>query len=521
MIFRQLYVIGGISLLSLFSCTMAKTSLSLDSFLGSPSSDPTPSPSPTPSETFVADSVTGDTLSASGYVILTGQCYSRVTGFEVSATLMTGGDTVWHALSSTEVAQGTEVNPPSIVYDDDCSDGSFLVFVFRHNLKNWFSADVASGENNINKFYIRGVLADGTTTSSLTVHDESMPKLSTPTLGQIYKKTAPWNLIEQGSCTPAIVSLQDTLLKEASSSTAVNVKLVTSLAGGTSTSDFYLDASCTQTIVNGDLTFAAAESKRTVYLKTTENIGAILNYGVIFNGVTSLTLTLKVKDTTDQFLMYDGPTEFVAGSCYSVKVSLNEFSGTVTAGSGGVTFGLNGFTGFTNSTCTTTLTAASISLGESQVAFYGKRSAGASAFDWNLSPSSGPVEGFTQRILTAVSTNQTIANAQINESKFLTVNAGDCQKYEVVLNNEQGKPVPNNLATYITLNYSSTVLQGTPIIGMYGSATCTSPVTSLSIPKGDFRSYFYLKGTAPGSVSVSFSSVPWLISSVPVNITIQ
>lgn len=497
----MLYLVYGTS------CTMAKTSLALDSFSSTSG--------------FSADSIAGeDSLSDSGYVVIKGQCNSSIVGFEVSADLLTGSNNAWFPLSSAELPTGSETLPAAVIYDSNCSDGFYSVYFFRHNLVNWFTVDPANGDNNISKFYIRGILADQSTTTALTVYDKATSDFKTPVQAQIQKLAAPWNLIAQASCTPLLVRLIDANGKGAKSATAATVKLLRAANGASGAGDFYSDNQCITAISTGEFVFPANQFNQTIYLKTYSTIETNLSYYTKLNENSSVPMTLKIKSSSSKFVVYDGPARVVPDACYSVRVSLYDFFGPLAAPSGGVNFTLSGIPTYSNSTCTTPITGLTIPTSTYSTTIYAMWASSPTSIDTNVSTITSGVEGFSEHVQVASITNQVIAKARLEEEVSVP-NYQSCQKYRLVLRNDQDQPIPNNTGSDLSLTLSPDINYGSVVAGVYSDATCTTRVTHLTISAAEFRSDFYFKADALGPLTLMFSSTTPAISSVPYLITIS
>jgi hypothetical protein len=174
--FWRLLLPGALSLF-LMACTNAEPTTSFTSMDGL--------------GLFGPKSIASGTLETKGYITIGGQCSSLVQRFEVSALLNTGVTSNWYPLNPQEAAGAGETSPSSesLVFDQDCSDGNFLVYIFRHSLNSWFASGSTAGKDNISKFFLRGILTDGTLLSGQTLVIDPCAVSATKYSGEIFCHT--------------------------------------------------------------------------------------------------------------------------------------------------------------------------------------------------------------------------------------------------------------------------------------------------------------------------------------------
>lgn len=170
--FRLVFI--GCAALYAFACTNAQPTISFTSMDSLGLLGPKP--------------IASGLLETKGYVTIGGQCSSLVQRLEVSALLNSGTTSSWYPLNPQEAAIAGESTPSAdgVTFDQDCADGSFLVYIFRHSLNSWFAAGSAAGKDNITSLYIRGVLSDGTIMSGQALAIEPCAVNATQYTGEFF-----------------------------------------------------------------------------------------------------------------------------------------------------------------------------------------------------------------------------------------------------------------------------------------------------------------------------------------------
>jgi YVTN family beta-propeller protein len=227
-------------------------------------------------------------------------------------------------------------------------------------------------------------------------------------------------------------------------------------------------------------------------------------------GATTQSYTLTVKAAAASKLVFTtSPVTVTAGSCSTVITAQSQDSNgnpsdpastetlaLSTSGSGG--------SFYSNSTCTTSITSVSIPTSANTASFY-----------WKDTTAGSPVitASGTGAFSSAPTQAETVKAAAASKLVFttspVTVTAGSCSTV-ITAQSQDSNGNPSDPASTETLALSTSGSGGS----FYSNSTCTTSITSVSIPTSANTASFYWKDTTAGSPVITasgtgaFSSAP-------------
>jgi hypothetical protein len=356
------------------------------------------------------------------------------------------------------------------------------------------SINLAAGTSS-GSFYFRGTNA-GTVTVSAT-----MGGVPAATQNATITPGAPTALafsqtsltMTAGDCRQVILRSTDGFGNPSNVTSNQAISLAANPSGGFS---FSTASNCSSTVTQ--VTIAASQNSVTLYVRGT--VSGSVTVTASRTGFTNGTLTVAVNPAAPSRIEFQtAPQTVVVGACSAITTVrlLDAFSNVVTAAAN-TQINLAGSTGsiafYSNAGCTSAVTSTTVPTGQSSASFYFK---GTNAETVTITASSTG--------LTSASQTQTITPLTPTELAFtsaaqaVTVNA--CSRTATVEARASG--TPTTVTTSTTVNLSAAPATG---FTFYANSNCTTPVTSVLIAAGQSSTFFFFKGTTPGTVTLTASS---------------
>lgn len=271
-----------------------------------------------------------------------------------------------------------------------------------------------------------------------------------------------------------------------------------SLSASSQGPEFFTSSTCTGTPVTAT-SIAAGASTASFYFKGTKTVSnAILTASV--NGLTG-TQTVTITAAPPAVLLFTQlPTTSAANACMQVSLQVQDSFGNLatfgTAQNVSVTANpAAGFTFHTNTSCGTPATQISLNSGQSSVNFSAR---GTKAGQITVTAALAN--------LTSAVQNVTITPLPASKLVFLTpariATAGSCSDVLTVQSSDtQDNASPVTSDETVVLSQSGTPTDGQ--FRFYSDSTCTTAVTSITIPSGAAVGSFYFRGERARTVTVT------------------
>ena len=252
---------------------------------------------------------------------------------------------------------------------------------------------------------------------------------------------------------------------------------------------FYSDVACTTQVTQ--VTMAAGSSTATFYWKSPQPVTHTImadmsdaNWAELANNIVTPGPASKltfINNTNTDYVNACSSAKSVQvqdASGYGINNTSTTYNITLSAGVP-VTF-------YTNSTCTTPATAVVIGPGINSATFYSKSSTLGAGY-WYAS-----YTGLTQ-----AQTYEYTYGRMAFTSAAQTITAGDCAPLPAVFQLQDG-----NNAVYTAAASTVLSLGGSSGFTFFSDATCTTAITSVTVPAGGTGGQYYWRGTTAGSVYI-------------------
>jgi hypothetical protein len=356
---------------------------------------------------------------------------------------------------------------------------------------------IGASQNSVT-LYVRGTVSGsvtviasrtGFTSGTLTV------TVNPAAPNRIEFQTAP-QTVAVGACS-AITTVRslDTFnnVTTAVSNTQIN------LSGNTGSITFYSNAGCTTSVTS--TTIPAGQSSASFYFKDTN--AETVTITASSTGLTSASQTQTINPLPPTELVFTSAAQAVpVNACSRIATVEVRASGNPTTVTTSTTVNLSaapatGFSFYSNSTCTTLVTAVTINAGQGSASFYFKGTAPGTV---TLTASSTGLTSATQNAtITPVPTKLQFT------SPAYTVGANTCSPAvtaESSDTNDNAAPV----ATNTTVNLSQSGTPSDAQFRFFSDPSCTTSVTSVPILAGQSEVNFYYRGVQARSVTLTISA---------------
>jgi hypothetical protein len=349
------------------------------------------------------------------------------------------------------------------------------------------------------------VYVSGTVAGSATL-GASAPGLGSITQTETILAAAPSQLVflattppvpVNGCSPPLTVQVRDAFGNPAPALAARNLTLG---SDGGASFKFYPDAACGQSAIT-QIQLPASQSTVTFYFKSTATAGGTVTVTVTDGSRTATQQqTLEVRNPT-QLVFTGTPAPVPQNACSpAVTLQTQDVAGQPAPVTSSTSIGLSvaptgAVTFYSNATCTTAATAATIGAGLSSTSFYFKGNQQGAA----TLTAAGGVLGSPAQIWTVGPPQATLL--AFTTSAQTAVVAGTCSGAVNIDSQDAVGAVPVTANTAVSLSTSPTGQ-----LSFYSDAACTAAITSATLGSGTSRVTLYFKGTVAGSTTVTASA---------------
>jgi alpha-tubulin suppressor-like RCC1 family protein len=307
------------------------------------------------------------------------------------------------------------------------------------------------------------------------------------------------------SCSSFAVILADSTSQPYAAPANVAITLAASNAG-----TFYSDATCS---TSAPITISAGQSSAVFYFNTALSASFILkaqatNYAMAVFPVTFSSTSTNLATA----LELSGLTTLDSDQCAPFAVSALNNAGIATNTSSLLAVNLsakNAGLFFSDSTCATSVTSATIASGKSVGYFYYKNNLKTS--DLITTDNNALAEATLAIKINAAPVVPAAATPKIIISGVPNIQTRQCSAFSVVSTDSSGNPL--NVSANLTVNLSGAG-NGT----FYQNSNCSTTTTSVQITSGSSLATFYFQTTIAENVSLSTQSSGYLATSFPLQV---
>lgn len=297
--------------------------------------------------------------------------------------------------------------------------------------------------------------------------------------------------ISTGTCSGYTASIQDSLNNAVGAGVSKTINLSGAGAGGA----FYLDSACSSSTSSISLT--SSQTDKIFYYKTSSAGSPTLVIDDI--GLPDLTAANLVLTVTSSGggggptkLAFAGSSNINTGTCAAYVIQSQDSYGSTQAVSSDTTITLAGVsTGsfYSDTTCSTTTTAATLTNGTSLTTVYFKD---ASVESLVLQASASGFASALHTVNVNAASGGGAGPAKLALAGATSVNLNTCAAYSVIVNDSSN--TPSNVSSDLTVN-----LSGASMGGFYSDAGCSTSVSTLTITTGTNNKPFYFRTGSSGS----------------------
>ncbi len=305
--------------------------------------------------------------------------------------------------------------------------------------------------------------------------------------------TSPQTLVAGACSAVTTVQLQDSFGNPAKVASSTAVGLAATPPNGF---QFFASTGCTGGAVT-TVNMPAGTSDASFYFQGTRSGTVTLTASV---GAISKTQSETINPGSPTVMVLSTTSQTVtAGTCMQINLQVQDSNGNPSPVSSAQTVSLlanptTGFTFYSNNSCGSSTTSATVSSGQSSATFYAKPTKAGSV------TVTAAKTGLTDGTLSL-----TVNAATSNKVAFLTtphtIDVGACSGITTVeVQDTYGNSAPGASSTTINLTGS------TGTITFYTNSACTSATTSVSVPASQSAASFYFKDSAVESVTITAAS---------------
>lgn len=218
-------------------------------------------------------------------------------------------------------------------------------------------------------------------------------------------------------------------------------------------------------------------------------------------------LNLPVKDYMTKTFKLLLPDYLVPGLCYGAKVQRVEYSGYPSSVAADTSVGFattGGFAVYSNASCSTSISSATILNGDSFAQVWIKFPVGSQQAGITMSLSSGEATESANQMFKAGGGDGTIASLFVHGPNQISRDMCSSSSFRVVAVNSQGTPIPASSNQTISLVYTGGGLSGS----FHGESGCGNAAPSI-LSAGQFYFEFFPNPTfsGTGNINVTVGSV--------------
>ncbi|WII70690.1 hypothetical protein QJS83_09485 [Bdellovibrio sp. 22V] len=457
------------------------------------------------------------------YALVQGSCDARVGNLMVSFD-----KSVWHQAPASPDLTGTNL-PVGTQNDNNCSDGSFSIYLTKGDLLNIWGITSGSSGTNVDYIYIKGETLIGDT-ETLTIVDSSngggTGGNNGPASTIALEKTWPRGFAGSAQCENFRVNLRNSSGFTTTHTSDVSFSLDKKVSDTTypqvsafkSWQDCYNNANAAQTFTIP----AGTDGIDVVYRFPDAPLDGLLEFKLsspsaltVSSSYIAVTLRESSAGSTYRFLeLEENPHQIAKSICYPFKIrarnydkgdAYDQFPGTLTASSSSpqVQF-------YDDSNCSTAVSSYSFASYTSTLTGYIKYVPSAAdtgsfnSFNLSFMTASGSftydAKPFEMRVDLSSSTSPT--TVQLWGPRFM--DRGMCQRFRVVTTNNNNTQVPVSTPTDVNL---ATLDAGAG--SFYHDSTCSSVTTNkvtLAAQSSSMEIYFKPTATASGTYKFNISA---------------
>ncbi len=448
------------------------------------------------------------TQDAAGHAVFEGACIDIVNGFEIQFN-----DSPWFQIPTTAPSNGAGETPVSGTYDLNCADETYKFWIYHSQADTWlFNAGLSGME--VDTISIRGVTSLGYTQSTVYVQPPQPPT------DLKIRATGPKLGVGQNQCMEFNISLhQGDGSYESYDGGNISFSLEKQVNGGSASTSYNLFNSWADCQNSSNATLASSliipqyQQEIRVYYRATEAIGSTLTFNLSY-AQTPIPLVLgsgesrQVKNpSTDVYIDFQVPHSVIPDACYPVEIMSRTYNHNLDSTRGDTIAFINlppEVRFYPDGSCSTgggTISGTTLSSGIATV--YMKVTGTSIPADtyFGAVETSSALDDDSRLIWYDMTGSNSISQMMIHSSERAF--AGNPEKMEIVVFNENGTPVP--LASSMSVNLAASG-SGAYFCSMFTSCTSNELSSGVSIPTGTYRYSLRFKPLSTGLLNITATS---------------